>query len=157
MEILFFVFICASLRHLRRNSFSLLRVSLVSFLMLHLRGIVQSAELVEHPPGGDRVEMALRLQGVGPGQPRRIVVPFEMLVQNPDLDEESIAGHAFEADVEEDPAGSKGWAGRLSFAARRILRKDPANTRSARPGPDTGSPGWLATASESVRPTVISG
>ena len=124
--------------------------------MLHLRGIVQSAELVEHPPGSDRVEMALRLQGVGPGQPRRIVVPFEMLVENPDLDEESIAGHALDADVEEDPAGSSGWVvARLSFAARRILRKDPRAEGRIAPA-HTGSPGSLAMASESARPMVVS-
>jgi hypothetical protein len=43
---------------------------------MHLRGIVQAADLEENPPGSDRIELVLRVQGVGPGQPRRIVIPY---------------------------------------------------------------------------------
>jgi hypothetical protein len=92
---------------------------------MHVRGIVQSAELEENPPGSDRIEMILRVQGVGPGQPRKFVVPYEILLQNPEIEPEAIAGHGFDSEVEEEVAGSKRWvAVRIEFAARRVLRPD---------------------------------
>ena len=53
---------------------------------MQIRGIVQRAELVENPPGSDRIEMVLWGQGVGPNKPRSIVVPYELLLQDPSLD-----------------------------------------------------------------------
>ena len=90
---------------------------------MRLRGIIQAADLAENPPGGDRVELVLRLQGVGPGQPRRIVIPFELLVQDEGLDPDTVAGHGFEADVIED--GPNRWVvTEIAIATRRVLR-DP--------------------------------
>ncbi|MBX6314255.1 MAG: hypothetical protein IRY99_15285 [Isosphaeraceae bacterium] len=89
---------------------------------MHLHGIVQTAELEENPPGSDRIEMVLRVQGVGPGQPRRLVIPFEMLLEDPSLEPETIAGHAFQAEVTE--AEPRRWVvTAITFAARRVLRE----------------------------------
>jgi hypothetical protein len=86
-----------------------------------LRGIVQTATLEEFPPGSDRVEMVLKVQGVGAGQPRTIIVPFEILLQNEDLEPEAVAGHAFQAEVVE--AKPKRWlVTAIAFAHHRILR-----------------------------------
>jgi hypothetical protein len=93
---------------------------------MHLHGLVQSAELAENPPGGDRIEMILRVQGVGPGQPRKIVVPHELLLQDPDIEPELVVGHAFEAEVVEDGHAPNRWVTlAISFASRRVLRADP--------------------------------
>jgi hypothetical protein len=89
--------------------------------IVRIRGIVQEATLQENPPGSDTIEMVLRVQGVGPGQPRTIIIPFELLLQDPTLEPESIAGHAFQAEVTE--AEPRRWvASEIAFAARRILR-----------------------------------
>lgn len=86
-----------------------------------IRGIIQSAELQENPPGSDRVELLCWLQGVGPRAPRRFVIPFAMLVADETLDPESIAGHAFEAEIEE--VEPRRWEVRqIQFAARNVLR-----------------------------------
>ncbi len=89
--------------------------------MITIRGIVMSADLVENPPGSDSIEMHLRLQGVGPTAPRRIVIPFSMLINDESLEPESVAAHAFEADIEE--VEPKRWvASRITFTAKGILR-----------------------------------
>lgn len=89
--------------------------------MMTIRGIVMSAELVEHPPGSDSVEMHLRLQGVGPTAPRRMIIPFELLIQDETLEPDTVTGHAFEADIEE--VEPKRWVvSRVAFAARGVLR-----------------------------------
>ncbi len=85
---------------------------------MHLRGIVQTAALEENPPGSETIELVLRLQGVGPGQPRKVVVPYAMLLQDDSLDPDEIAGRAFDADVEQDEPGR--WVvSRIAFASRR--------------------------------------
>jgi hypothetical protein len=85
-----------------------------------LHGFVMSAELAEDPPGSDRIELTLRLQGVGPGQPRRIVVPYDLLLADPSIDADDAVGRGFEADVEQ--AGPSRWEARsISFGAR-VLR-----------------------------------
>ena len=90
---------------------------------MHLRGIIQSAALEEAPGSGEAIDMVLRVQGVGPGQPRTIVVPYALLLQDEGLDPDSILGHGFEADVDE--AGPKRWVvSRITFASRRVLRED---------------------------------
>ena len=90
---------------------------------MRLRGLVRSAELQEYPPGSDVIEMVLRVQGVGPGQPRTILVPFVLLIDDPDLDPEAIRGHGFEADVEQDEANR--WvATTIAFAGRNLLRPE---------------------------------
>ncbi len=88
---------------------------------MRLHGIVQTAELAENPPGGERVEMLLRLQGVGRGQPRLVVVPFEMLLADPALDPESVPGHGCEAEVEQNAEGR--WiVAEIHVAGRSVLR-----------------------------------
>ena len=90
---------------------------------MQLRGIVMSAALEENPPGSDRIELHLWLQGVGPGKPRRIVVPYELLLDDPEIDAEAIRGHGFEAEVEPDADGR--WiVAAIGFADGRVLR-DP--------------------------------
>ena len=67
--------------------------------------------------------MVLRVQGVGAGQPRRIVIPFDLLLQDQDIEPEAVAGHAFQAEVIE--AEPKRWlVTAIAFTHHRILRKD---------------------------------
>ena len=90
---------------------------------MRIRGIVRTATLEENPPGSDQIEMALRAQGVGAGQPRVLIVPYEVLLQNPSLDPELIQGKGFQAEVVEDEAGR--WVVvEISLASGRVLR-DP--------------------------------
>ena len=82
-----------------------------------------SAVLVEEPPESGTIEMHLRLQGVGPSQPRRIVVPFELLLQDPSLDPETVAGKAFQAEAVEAAPGR--WVVvAIAFGERRVLRSE---------------------------------
>ena len=86
-----------------------------------IRGVIQSAELREL--GEDQVDMDVRVQGVGPGQPRRLVVPFGLLVADPTLDPDAIGGHGFEATVAQDGAGR--WVAiEFRVAAKRVLRDE---------------------------------
>ena len=88
---------------------------------MRIRGIVQAAELDENPPGSDRIEMILWVQGVGPDKPKRIVVPYELLLQDPDLDADRARGHGFQAEVSQDEEGR--WVvAEIGFAAGRVLR-----------------------------------
>jgi hypothetical protein len=90
---------------------------------MHLHGIVMSAELVEVPPDSGRIEMVMRLQGVGRDQPRRVVVPFDVLVNDPSLDPDGVHGKAFQAEVVE--TGPKRWeVVEIAFAGRRVLRSE---------------------------------
>jgi hypothetical protein len=89
---------------------------------MQLRGIVQSAVLAENPPGSDTIEMVLRVQGVGPGQPRTIVVPFGLLLQDETLEPEAVEGHGFEADVAQDE--NRRWVvEQIGFGESRVLRR----------------------------------
>lgn len=81
------------------------------------------AELVENPPGSDRIELVLWGQGVGPDKPRSIVVPYELLLQDPSLDSELIRGHGFEAEIRQDDAGR--WVvDEIRFAMGNVLRPE---------------------------------
>ena len=90
---------------------------------MHLHGIIMTAALVENPTGSDIVEMVLWVQGVGPGQPRKLIVPMPFLIANPEIDPETIQGHAFRAEVEQvDP---KRWiVTAFGFGDGRILREE---------------------------------
>jgi hypothetical protein len=91
---------------------------------MRIRGIVQTATLGENPPGSDRIEMILRVQGVGPGQPRTLIVPYELLLADPDLDPEVVQGKRFEAEAEADEAAPRRWVvGEIAFATGHFLRK----------------------------------
>jgi hypothetical protein len=87
---------------------------------MHLRGIIQSATLEEVPPESGNIEMVLKVQGVGPGQPRKVVIPYALLLQEESLDPDVIQGRAFEAEVDQD--SDRRWLiTRIAFAAR-VLR-----------------------------------
>ncbi len=87
---------------------------------MYLHGIIQTATLREVPPESGNLEIVLRVQGVGPGQPRTLVIPYAILLEDESLDPDAIQGRAFEADVEQAP--DRRWlVSRISFAAR-ILR-----------------------------------
>jgi hypothetical protein len=82
-----------------------------------------TADLVEDPNDPEAVEVHLMVQGVRPGQPRRIVIPMAVLLAQPDIEAETIRGHGFEAEVVEE--GPKRWVVEtIQFAARRVLRPD---------------------------------
>jgi len=66
-----------------------------------IKGFIQSAELLQDPASDDRVMMVARVQGVGPGQPRKILIPFEILIAQEDLDPETMAGRAFMGSYEQ--------------------------------------------------------
>ena len=90
---------------------------------MQIRGIVQTALLEENPPGSDRIEMVLWAQGVGPDKPRQIVVPYELMLQDPSLDPGQVQGHGFQARIEEDEEGR--WVvAEIGFAAGRVLRSE---------------------------------
>jgi hypothetical protein len=89
---------------------------------MRIRGIVRTATLEENPPGSDRIEMVLRVQGVGPNQPRTFVVPYELLLADPELDPDAVQGKRFEAEVDETEPGR--WVvGEVAFASGQFLRK----------------------------------
>ncbi len=90
---------------------------------MKLRGIVQTATLEETSPDSEIIEMVLKVQGVGPGQPRKLVVPYELLLQDETLDPESIAGRGFEAEVEQD-AAARWIVAQIVFASRDLRRPD---------------------------------
>ena len=87
---------------------------------MHLHGIVQTATLEETPPGSGNLEIVLKVQGVGPGHPRSLVIPYALLLEDESLDPDAIQGRAFDAEVEQDP--SRRWIiSRIDFASR-VLR-----------------------------------
>jgi hypothetical protein len=88
---------------------------------MRIRGIVRTATLEEDPPGSDRIHMVLRVQGVAPGQPRTLVVPYDLLLADPDLDPEAVPGKRFEAEVDEVEPGR--WVVvEIAFATGQFLR-----------------------------------
>lgn len=89
---------------------------------MRIRGIVRAATLEENPPGSDHIDMILGVQGVGPGQPRTLVVPYELLLADPDIDADAVQGKRFEAEADEAEPGR--WVvGEIAFATGSILRK----------------------------------
>ncbi len=64
--------------------------------------------------------MALKIQGVGPAQPRTLIIPFETLIEAEWLEPEAIVRRSFEAEVEQD--GQQRWVvSQIAFASR-VLR-----------------------------------
>ena len=88
---------------------------------MRLHGVIRTAELRESH--SDEVEMLVRVQGVAPDQPRLLVIPFSLLINDPTLDADTIVGRGFEADVEQDADGR--WVVAQIALARRILRLGP--------------------------------
>jgi hypothetical protein len=68
-------------------------------------GAIRAAELQTDPADMDQVEMILHVQGVAPGQPRRLVVPFALLMSDPSLDPDDATGRRFDAEAAEDALG----------------------------------------------------
>ena len=90
---------------------------------MHIYGIVMTADLKVDPADPEKVEMLLAVQGVGRGQPRKIVVPMAILVAIPEIDPEVVKGHAFQAEVDEEAPGR--WvASAIGFAENRVLRPE---------------------------------
>jgi len=88
---------------------------------MQLRGIVRTATLEENPPGTDQIEMVLRVQGVRPGQPRVLVVPYELLLGDETLDADQVLGKGFQAEAVEDASGR--WVVvAIDVAGGRMLR-----------------------------------
>ena len=89
---------------------------------MQIRGIVRTATLEENPPGSDQIEMVLRVQGVGPNQPRTLVVPYDLLLAEAELDPEAVPGKRFEAEVDEAQPGR--WVvTEIALASGQFLRK----------------------------------
>ncbi|SIO64813.1 hypothetical protein SAMN05444166_7425 [Singulisphaera sp. GP187] len=87
---------------------------------MQIRGIVQTATLEETPPGSGAIEMILRVQGVGAGQPRRLIIPYSLLLEDESLDPDLISGRGFEAEIE--PVEQRWVVARIAFASR-VLRQ----------------------------------
>ncbi len=88
---------------------------------MHIHGIVRIATLEENPPGSDRIEMRIRVQGVRPDQPRLLIVPYELLLGDETLEPEGVQGKGFEAQISQDAAGR--WVvSEIAFATGRVLR-----------------------------------
>ena len=75
---------------------------------MRIKGIVRTGTLEENPPGSDRIEMTLKVQGVGAGQPRTLVVPYDLLLGDNSLDPDEVAGKGFEADAEPETGRAMG-------------------------------------------------
>ena len=89
---------------------------------MRIKGIVRTATLEENPPGSDQIEMTLKVQGVGAGQPRTLVVPFDMLLGDDSLDPDQIAGKGFEAEAND--GGDGRWiVSWIALATGRVLRR----------------------------------
>jgi hypothetical protein len=88
---------------------------------MRIHGIVRIATLEENPPGSDRIEMRIRVQGVRPDQPRLLVVPYELLLGDEALEPEQVQGKGFEAEVSEDES-SRWVVSEIAFATGRVLR-----------------------------------
>jgi hypothetical protein len=88
---------------------------------MRIKGIVRTGTLEENPPGSDRIEMTLKVQGVGAGQPRTLVVPYEVLVDDESLDPDHVAGKGFAADAE-DEGGGRWVVSWIAVATGRVLR-----------------------------------
>jgi hypothetical protein len=89
---------------------------------MRIKGIVRTGTLEENPPGSDRIEMTLKVQGVGAGQPRTLVIPFDLLLGDQSLDPEQVAGKGFEADADEE--GGRWVISSITLATGRVLRRE---------------------------------
>ena len=89
---------------------------------MQIKGVIRLVDLQEHPPGSDRIEIVLTVQGVGAGQPRRLVIPFEYLLKEEGLEPEALVGRGFLAEIMEDDTGR--WIVHELALASRVLRQD---------------------------------
>ena len=89
---------------------------------MQVRGFIRSAELDERPPGSGAIELTLRVQGVGAGQPRTVVVLHQLLLDDPTLDPDELAGRSFAAEVGQDAEGR--WVVEQIVVAAKVLRDE---------------------------------
>jgi hypothetical protein len=89
---------------------------------MRIKGIIRTGTLEENPPGSGRIEMTLKVQGVGAGQPRTLLVPYDLLLGDQSLDADEVAGKGFEADAEEE--GGRWVVSRIALATGRVLRRE---------------------------------
>ena len=89
---------------------------------MQIRGVIRSAGLQEHPPGSECIELVLSVQGVSPGQPRKLVVPYEYLLRDTTLAPEDVKGRGFAALVSQDGTGR--WIVEELSLASKVLRPD---------------------------------
>jgi hypothetical protein len=89
---------------------------------MQVRGFIRSAELEERPAGSGTIEMVLKVQGVGPGQPRGLVVPYALLLDDSSLDPDDVVGRSFAAEVGRDTDGR--WLVREIALAAKVLRPE---------------------------------
>ena len=88
---------------------------------MHIHGIVRIATLEENPPGSDRIEMRIRVQGVRPDQPRLLIVLYELLLGDETLEPGGGAGKRIRGGDYQDAAGR--WVvSEIAFATGRVLR-----------------------------------
>jgi len=87
-----------------------------------IKGFIRHAELREDPADADRVQLIASVQGVGPGQPRKILIPFEILVTHDELDADHMAGRAFRAEFETVDNGA-GVVTAIEVGPSRVLRE----------------------------------
>jgi hypothetical protein len=90
---------------------------------MRLHGIVRGASLIE-AAGSDRLELVLELQGVGPAQPRRVVVPHEVLIRDDWIDPDQVVGRGIDAEVTLDDDG-RWMVVELILGPGRVLRPPP--------------------------------
>lgn len=87
-----------------------------------IRGFIRSAELLQDPGSEERVHLAAAVQGVAPGQPRKILIPFEILIAHDEIDPDTIAGRAFRAEIASVENGL-GIVAAIEVGPGRILRE----------------------------------
>lgn len=87
---------------------------------MRIRGVIRTGTLEEDPLDPEQIELALRLQGVGRDQPRSVVIPFSLLLADPTIDPEAVAGRGFEAEVSQ-AADGRWLVSEIAFASR-VLR-----------------------------------
>lgn len=89
-----------------------------------LRGFIRTGTLQAGPLGDDDVEMIVQVQGVSPGQPRTLIIPMALLLDDPALEPDMIQGRRFEAEADQDEAGR--WLILRLSLSDRVLRPPDA-------------------------------
>src|SRR5262245_57778826 len=89
---------------------------------MRIRGIVRTAMREENPPGSSRSELTLHAQGAGAGHRGTLIVPYELLLADPELDPDIVQGKRFEAEADEADPGR--WVvDAIAFATGHFLRR----------------------------------
>ena len=103
---------------------------------MRIRGIVRVATFEENPPGTDRIEMLIKVQGVGPSSRGSWWFPMSSCLGR-FLEPEHVQGKGFEAEVNEDSDGR--WiVEEIAFATGRVLRAPEREPASGKRRPASG-------------------